>query len=201
MEEESSTRTQGCIMNSPAPAPASSYRGVRKRKWGKWVSEIREPGKKTRVWLGSYEEPEMAAAAYDVAASHFRGRSARLNFPEFGGVFPRPASSRAEDVRFAAQQAALMMRRPLGCQSSRREAEGGGSGGLAPATTVGLSESQIQAINEWPLDSPKMWMQMAEALMSAGFDESMALYNNYDEDGLLELTSWEEIEDDSIWDF
>ncbi|GLT75664.1 hypothetical protein SLA2020_473690 [Shorea laevis] len=132
---------------------APSYRGVRKRKWGKWVSEIREPGKKTRIWLGSYETAEMAAAAYDVAVFHLRGRTAHLNFPELVDSLPRPAGSSPEDVQMAAQQAALQFKKPA--QSSEPSVTGGGVGPI----TVGLSPSQIQAINEFPLDSPKMWME------------------------------------------
>ncbi|EEF33807.1 dehydration-responsive element-binding protein 1B [Ricinus communis] len=172
------------------------YNGVRRRN-GKWVSELRQPyNNKSRIWLGTFPSPDMAARAYDVAAFALRGDSASLNFPESVHLLPQARSTSIKDIQYAALEAA------------DQSVSGGGGGGSdvdhlfqCSSSSLSFCSSTIEGSDNVGKDWNKnmnMFLDEEELFNMPALLDSMAEGLILTPPAMKKGFNWNNVEDDPV---
>ena len=145
------------------------YRRVRRKNSRKWVCEMREPNKKSRIWLWTFPIVEMAARAHDVAAIALHGHKACLNFADSVWRLPVPASTATKDIQRAALEAAEAFRpaklEDVSRDDLRRRLENAATSMTVAAEAEIVPESVFFTDEETVFDMPGLLRNMAKGML------------------------------------
>ncbi|URE44058.1 Plant organelle RNA recognition domain [Musa troglodytarum] len=156
---------------SSSKGVAPKYKGVRRRKWGKWVAEVRYPNTRERLWLGSFATPEMVARAYDAAVYCLRGPGEALNFPDQPPNIPSAEKLSKYEIRDAAvRHAHEGAKRPQEEKLDRKVGRngwtrGGVAGGGGCRESRWRSRCRTCSTPEWLAESGR-WRTMISGLVA-----------------------------------
>jgi hypothetical protein len=141
------------------------------------VSEIRVPGTRERLWLGSYATAEAAAVAHDAAVCLLRGGAGGLNFPAraaaYGHVLrvragqqlsPRSVQHVASDAGMAADAQLVGLRERVPAPPDQEHGVAV-SAGIGAAQGSGVAEEQV-AYAGWRTSSSSGSVQLVYGELS-----------------------------------